>query len=175
MSDLRYPIGPLEIADEVGEERRQVLIRQIAETPANLSNAVRGLTPEQLDTPYRPLGWTVRQVVHHLADSHINWYVRTRLVLTEEHPVVKPYDQVLWAELADARSGPVEPSLALLETLHQRWTSLLESLSPADWSRTMSHPERGELTLAATLSMHAWHGRHHVAQITTLRKRAGWD
>jgi len=132
------------------------------------------LSTEQLDTPYRPGGWTVRQVVHHLPDSHLNSYIRFRLALTEKEPTIKPYDQERWAELDDAKTAPIEPSLALLEALHQRWIMLLRSLIPADFARTFNHPEMGIVTLDATLRLYEWHGRHHTAHITSLRERMGW-
>jgi len=168
--DLRYPIGRFEFDGEVSERQRREWIAAIAETPARLREAVKGLSEQQLDTPYRPGGWTLRQVVHHLPDSHLNSYVRYRLALTEDEPTIKPYAEARWAELADARTGPVEPSLALLEALHDRWVRLLNSLSPADWSRTFRHPERGISTLDRTLGLYAWHGRHHVAQIVSAVK-----
>lgn len=156
-----------------GPHRRE-LLSQIAEAPRRLRAAVEGLSAEQLNTPYRLEGWTVRQVVHHLADAHLNWYVRTKLALTENEPTIKPYAEARWAELHDARHGPIEPSLLLLASLHERWVQLFESLATVDWSRSFVHPERGVLTLDATLPMHAWHGRHHTAQITELQKRMGW-
>ncbi|HLI30711.1 MAG TPA: putative metal-dependent hydrolase, partial [Terriglobia bacterium] len=146
----------------------------IEEVPARLRAAVKGLSDAQLDTPYREGGWTVRQVVHHLADSHMNSYVRFRLALTESEPTIKTYDQTRWAELRDARTAPVEPSLALLESLHKRWVLLLKSLEAADFSRTFRHPDRGTMTLDQNLALYAWHGRHHVAHITSLRERMGW-
>ena len=174
MSDLRYPVGPFQAHLRINAENRYELLSEIAEAPKQLRDAVRDLSTEQLNTPYRPEGWTVRQVVHHLADAHLNWYARTKLALTEDKPTIKPYDESRWGELHDARHGSVEPSLLLLDGLHERWVRLFESLSPVDWSRESIHPERGILTLDATLPMHAWHGRHHTAQITELRKRMGW-
>ena len=174
MTDLRYPIGPFEAGAPVDDEARRQLLQQLAESPARLRAAVAGLSADRLDTPYRPGGWTVRQVVHHLADAQMNWYVRTRLALTEFEPVVKPFDEALWAELADARNGPVEPSLLLCDALCARWVALFESLSEAEWSRRMLHPERGEFALDLVLPMHVWHARHHTAQITALRQRMGW-
>jgi len=174
MFDLRYPIGPFQAEVRINPENRRELLLQIAEAPKRLRGAVGDLSADQLDTLYRPEGWTVRQVVHHLADAHLNWYARTKLALTEDKPTIKPYDESRWGELHDARHGSVEPSLLLLDALHERWVQLFESLSPVDWSREFIHPERGILTLDATLPMHAWHGRHHTAQITELRKRMGW-
>ncbi|MGE5207232.1 MAG: YfiT family bacillithiol transferase, partial [Chlamydiota bacterium] len=130
---------------------------------------------QQLDTPYRPQGWTVRQVVHHVPDSHMNAYIRLKLALTESEPTIKPYDQQLWAELADTRQTPMETSLTLLECLHQRWVMLLKSIADGDWQRTFRHPELGVVRLDTNLALYAWHGRHHVAHITSLRERMGWE
>jgi hypothetical protein len=141
---------------------------------SRLRQAVESLTESQLDTPYRPDGWTVCQVVHHLADSGLNWYVRTKLALTEVRPAIKPYDEKLWAELPDARVGPVKPSLLLLDGLHARWASLFESLAQGDWERELLHPERGVINLDVVLQVMTWHGRHHTAHITELRKRNEW-
>jgi hypothetical protein len=173
-TDLRYPIGKFERAENLTEAQRREFIDAIAETPARLGAAVAGLTPVQLDTPYRPGGWTVRQVVHHVPDSHLNSYVRFKLALTEDEPTIKPYDEGRWAELADVQATPIETSLALLENLHKRWVILLRSLGTADWMRKFRHPERGVVTLEQTLGLYAWHGRHHVAHITSLRERNGW-
>src|SRR5208283_4429646 len=145
MTDLRYPIGKFNYDGPLTEENRQRLLGDIAQAPANLRSAVKGLTEAQLDTPYRPGGWTVRQVVHHLADSHLNSYVRFRLALTEDEPTIKPYDQEHWANLSDARTAPAELSLTLLDTLHQRWVLLLRSLKPEDFSRALKHPELGRV------------------------------
>ncbi len=174
MSDLRYPIGRFAADADVTEEKRRRWIGEIANTPDTLRAAVHGLSAEQLDTPYRPGGWTVRQVVHHLPDSHLNAYVRFKLALTEREPTVKTYDEAAWAELADGRAAPVEVSLTLLESLHHRWILLLRSLTPADIARALSHPELGRVALETYLQMYAWHGRHHVAHITSLRERMGW-
>ncbi|HEV2205893.1 MAG TPA: bacillithiol transferase BstA [Candidatus Acidoferrales bacterium] len=172
-ADLRYPIGKFQGVPDPSDSQRRGFIAAIAEAPAKLRQAVAGLNEQQLDTPYRPGGWTVRQVVHHLPDSHMNSFVRFKLALTEDEPTIKAYDEALWAKLADAKS-PIEPSLALLENLHTRWITLLESLSPSDWRRTLRHPEMGVMTLDAVLQIYAWHGRHHVAHITSLRERNGW-
>ncbi len=160
---------------EISELQRRKLIAGIAETPARLRAAVARLSPPQLDTPYRPEGWTVRQVVHHLADSHLNSYTRFRLALTEQEPTIKPYDEKLWAELTDARTAPIEPSLTLLESLHHRWVLLMRALSPSEFARTLRHPERGVMTLDEHVCLYEWHGRHHVAHITSLRERMGWS
>ncbi|HYM13065.1 MAG TPA: bacillithiol transferase BstA [Bryobacterales bacterium] len=174
MTDLRYPIGRFQFPDAVTQDQRGQFIDDIEAAPALLRAAVAGLSPEQLDTPYRPGGWTVRQVVHHVPDSHMNSYMRFRLALTENEPAIKPYDEKRWAELADARTAPLEPSLALLESLHRRWVLLLRSFQPADFARAFRHPELGLVTLERNLALYAWHGRHHVAHITSLRERMGW-
>lgn len=172
--DLQYPIGRFEFPSEISSQDCARFIQEIAETPANLRAAVTGLSAEQLDTPYRPGGWTVLQVVHHVPDSHMNSYIRFRLALTEDEPTIKPYDQSRWAELADSRTARIETSLALLESLHERWVLLLRSLSPADFRRQFRHPELGVVSLEKNLALYAWHGRHHVAHITSLRERMGW-
>jgi uncharacterized damage-inducible protein DinB len=174
MTDLRYPVGKFQPEPELNDVSRQNLIRQITEAPAKLREAIRGLTEEQVDTPYRPGGWTVRQVVHHIPDSHMNAYIRFKLAMTEQNPPVKPYKENLWAELVDAKSSPIEPSLTLLESLHQRWTVFLRSMATADFARTVNHPENGVMTLDKVLQLYAWHGRHHVAHITSLRERMNW-
>ena len=173
--DLRYPVGKFQrpTAPLTPEQRRE-FIDAIAEVPARLSDAIRGLSPAQLDTPYRPGGWTVRQVVHHLADSHMNSYVRFKLALTEDEPTIKTYEENLWAQLADSRDTPVETSFALLENLHKRWVIMLRSLKPADFARTFRHPEWGRDTVDFLHAQYAWHGRHHVAHINALREHNGW-
>ena len=172
--DPRYPIGKYTPPQEATPALRQQAIDSIAETPAKLKAALSGLNDAQLDTPYRDGGWTVRQVVHHVPDSHLNAYVRFRLALTENQPTIKPYEEARWAELADAKSAPVAVSLALLEPLHDRWVRLLRSLTASDFARTFVHPEHGVRTLDWMLFLYAWHGRHHTAHITTLRKQKGW-
>ena len=174
MEDLKYPIGQFVAQSSVTDAQRRALIDGIAEVPAKLRAAVSALSPDQLDTPYRPAGWTVRQVVHHLADSHMNSYVRFKLALTEERPTVKPYDEKRWAELEDARAAPPEVSLGLLEAVHRRWVLLMRSIAPADWARTFTHPESGAVSLDLALQHYEWHGRHHIAHITALRRRMGW-
>jgi hypothetical protein len=169
--DLKYPIGKFQLQDNLTEEQRREMIDQIAETPAKLRAAVAGFSEAQFDTPYREGGWTVKQVIHHLADSHLNAFVRFKLALTEDRPSVKTYEQQLWAELVDARTAPVAPSLAMLEGLHQRWVILLRQMSAADFARQFQHPEHGLMKLERVLAMYAWHGRHHVAHITSLRER----
>jgi hypothetical protein len=172
--DLQYPIGRFEWRGENSEDDRRRYLDEIEHAPANLRAAVAGLSNVQLDTPYRPGGWTVRQVVHHVPDSHLNSYVRFRLALTEDEPTIKPYDESRWAELTDSRTAPIEISLALLESLHGRWMLLLRSLSPADFAREFRHPELGTVNLDRTLALYAWHGCHHVAHVTSLRERMGW-
>jgi hypothetical protein len=174
MTDLRYPIGKFQFAEASTEEQRKQSIDEIAQAPALLRAAIDGLSPAQLDTPYRPEGWTVRQVVHHVPDSHLNSYIRFKLALTEDEPTIKPYDEDRWARLADTPSTPIEVSLTMLESLHDRWVRLLRSLGPEDWKRTFRHPERGVMTLERNLALYAWHGRHHTAHITTLRHRNNW-
>jgi len=172
--DLSYPIGRFDFKQVVEPARYPALIEEIAAAPGLFRAAVHGLDPAQLDTPYRPGGWTVRQVVHHLPDSHMNGYSRFRLALTEEQPTIKPYDEAGWAELADARSGPVDVSLELLTALHARWVALVESLTPEQWTRAYRHPDMGQVGLGTALALYAWHGRHHVAHVTRLRERSGW-
>jgi len=174
MPDLQYPIGPFEAGTPPDVHARTVLLFQLAEVPNRLRAAVAHLSESQLDTQYRPGGWTVRQVVHHLADAHMNWYVRTKLALTEDEPCVRPYDEALWAELYDARTEPLEPSLWLLDGLHRRWVELFRSLTEEQWKRRLIHPNRGVFVLDSTLPMHVWHGRHHTAHVVELRSRMGW-
>jgi uncharacterized damage-inducible protein DinB len=175
-TDLRFPIGKFQRPTApLTDGQLRDCIEVIAATPARLSDAVQGLKAEQLDTRYRPDGWTVRQVVHHVPDSHMNAYTRFKLALTEELPLIKPYDEAKWAELGDVRTALIEPSLALLENLHKRWVLLLRTLGPAEWSRKFRHPEWDKpMSLDDTLALYAWHGKHHVAHITSLREREGW-
>jgi hypothetical protein len=172
--DPRYPVGHYQAPEIITAAERSPWIRQIETLPSSLKEAVAGLSDTQLNTPYRPGGWTVRQVVHHLPDSHLNSYTRFRLALTEDSPAIKPYDEAAWAELPDAKSGPIEPSLALLEGLHMRWAGLLHSLDDADYARTFKHPELGEIRLDWTLGLYAWHCRHHLSHILNLRRREDW-
>ncbi|MBA3295545.1 MAG: putative metal-dependent hydrolase [Acidobacteria bacterium] len=174
MTDLRFPTGKPAFEDPLTTDRRKALIRKIAETPAALRAAVHGLDARQLDTPYRPGGWSVRQVVHHVPDSHMNAYVRFKLALTEDNPTIKPYNEAAWADVADTRLTPVDVSLALLEAVHQRWVILLESMADADFARPLQHPDNGPMTLDRLLQLYAWHGSHHVAHVTELRTREGW-
>jgi hypothetical protein len=171
--DLRYPIGRFERPAPATPEHRNEWIDTIAAAPARYREAVRGLSDAQLDTPYRPDGWTVRQVIHHVADSHMNSFIRFRLALTEDEPAIKPYDEAKWALLKDA-AEPVEVSLKLIESLHHRWVVMLRSLSGADFSRTARHPDLGVIDLDFLLALYAWHSRHHEAHITGLRRRNGW-
>jgi hypothetical protein len=171
---LSYPVGRFHVEGEITEEQRQLWIAQLAEAPAHFRAAFAGLTEAQLETPYRPGGWTLRQVAHHLPDSHINSFTRCRLALTENEPTIKPYDQDRWAELADSRTAPIEWSLALVDALHARWAVMLRSLSAADWKRTFKHPELGLMTLERNIALYAWHGRHHTAHVTSLRQRMAW-
>ena len=171
MTDLQYPVGRVAYDDQVTPGKRTAWIRQIAEAPAALRAAVRGLTEAQLDTPYRPDGWTVRQVVHHVPDSHMNAYIRFKWTLSEDNPTIKAYDQSAWARLADTQLTPVAISLDLLEAVHKRLVVLMESLKEEEWTRPLVHPENGPMTLDKLLQLYAWHGRHHVAHITELRKR----
>ena len=173
-ADLSYPIGRFAAPAEHTAEQRAADVRAIEELPARLREAVAGLDDARLDTPYRPGGWTVRQLVHHVADSHMNAVVRVKLGLTEDAPAIKPYDEARWAELADARL-PIEPSLALLDALHLRWTTLLRAMTPADFARVVRHPEHPQpMSLDRLTALYAWHSRHHVAHVARLREREGF-
>lgn len=172
-NDPRYPVGKFR-RQEAKAADPVAAIPTLASLPGNLRAAVDGLTAEQLDTPYRDGGWTVRQLVHHVADSHMNAYIRVRLALTEDWPTIKPYDEKRWAELPDASVAPVDVSLDLLDALHRRWTFLLLSLTPEQWQRGFTHPENGRQTIAEATLLYEWHSRHHTAHIAELRKRKGW-
>lgn len=174
MTDLRYPIGKFEAPKTMTADLRDELISRIAEAPSQLRTAVTGLSSQQLNTPYRDGGWTVIQVVHHLPDSHMNAYIRCKLAVTENAPTIKPYDETRWAELQDASGLDIEVSLVLLEALHRRWVVFLQSLTEEQCQCIFHHPETGVMSLDHTLALYAWHGRHHVAHITALRKRMGW-
>jgi uncharacterized damage-inducible protein DinB len=174
MTDPRFPIGKFHYDGPPSQDQKQQFLAEIDQTPTNLREAIKGLSDAQLDTPYRDGGWTVRQVVHHMPDSHINSYIRFKLALTEDDPTIKPYEEDRWAQLADSKSTPIEVSLILLDSLHDRWARLLRSLDDADWKKTFRHPTLGPMTLEKTLAMYAWHGKHHVAHITELRKRMAW-
>jgi hypothetical protein len=174
--DLRYPVGTFRPPTGATAQDRERWIGEIAALPVRLRAAVSGLAEAQLDMPYRPDGWTVRQVVHHVADSHLNAYVRFRLAMTEQSPAIKPYDEKAWAGLPDAFHAPVGVSLALVDALHERWVMLLRSVEAGDFARTLFHPAHDrELSLDWMLAQYAWHGRHHVAHITSLREREGWE
>jgi uncharacterized damage-inducible protein DinB len=173
--DLRYPIGQYVYPGTLTAAEREERIARIAAGPAALRSAVAGLSPAQLDTPYRPGGWTARQVVHHVPDSHLNAYIRFKLAVTEPRPTIRPYEEALWAELPDGRAGPVEPSLDLLDALTRRWVPFLRSLTAEQWTRSYHHPAHGrDFPLDEILSLYAWHGEHHAAHITSLRRRMGW-
>jgi uncharacterized damage-inducible protein DinB len=173
--DPRFPVGKFSVPSEVTPELRAAAIEEIATAPAKLRAALHGLNDAQLDTPYREGGWTLRQVAHHVADSHMNAYIRLRFAMTEAQPTIKPYDEALWAKLEDAKHAPVEVSMRLLEPLHERWVSLQRSMKPDDFARTFIHPEHGARTLDWMLFLYAWHGRHHTAHITELRKQKNWQ
>jgi hypothetical protein len=172
--DLRYPIGKYQAPSNIDAAQRTQWIDIISTLPGELSATVEGLNDQQLDTPYREGGWTVRQLVHHIADSHLNSQIRFRWALTEDTPLIKAYDEKRWAELLDAKRLPVDSSLDLLSGLHRRWTELLRQMTEADFKRRLIHPESGELALDWLLGLYAWHGRHHVAHISSLRERMGW-
>jgi len=175
MDDLRFPIGRFEPQESYTAQQRTQFIDEIAATPQRLRQAVSGLSGEQLETPYRPEGWTVRQVVHHVPESHMNSYIRFKLALTEEKPTIKPYDENAWAKLPDVGQTPLEVSLTLLDSLHSRWTVLLRSLSESQFKRQFTHPDIGLMTLEKNLALYAWHGAHHIAHITRLRDRMAWN
>jgi hypothetical protein len=172
--DERYPIGKFEFQGEITNDVVKTWIKEIEELPGLLRAAVKNMNIEQLDTPYRLGGWTVRQVVHHLADSHMNAYVRFKLALTEENPTIKPYQEGKWAELPDSKL-PINVSLELLTSLHKRLVQLLRNLSTNDLKKTFLHPESGEVTVGKNIGLYAWHSRHHLAHITSLSKRKGWS
>jgi uncharacterized damage-inducible protein DinB len=172
--DLRHPIGRFHWPESVSAQERANCIEKIGGAPAKLRAVISGLSDEQLDTPYRDGGWTVRQVVHHVPDSHMNSYVRFKLALTEDAPTIKPYDEAAWAELSDSKNTPIETSLCLMDCLHARWVELLRGMSEADWTREFRHPDRGLVTLEQNLTLYAWHGYHHVEHIAALRRRNGW-
>lgn len=174
MSDPRFPIGKFHAPETITAADRAEWIETIAALPANFREVIADLTPAQLDTPYREGGWTIRQVVHHVPDSHMNAYVRYKLALTETDPVIKPYAEGEWAKLNDVTDTPVETSLVLLEKLHERWVNLLRGMSEEAWKRRYVHPEMGPVPLERALGLYAWHSKHHTAHVTELRKRNGW-
>jgi DinB superfamily len=173
LDDLRYPVGKFSPPAAVTPQVRAAQIETLRLLPERLRKAVAGLNDAQLDTPYRDGGWTVRQVVHHFADSHANSYVRFKLALTEDWPTIKPYDEAAWARMPDSRM-PIEPSLRFVDGIHARLVATLEAMSEDDFQRGFNHPERGRVTLAGNLALYDWHSRHHVAHITRLRERNGW-
>ncbi|WP_163099969.1 YfiT family bacillithiol transferase [Peribacillus alkalitolerans] len=173
MEDLRYPIGKYVFNEEISRETIDTWIEEIYNTPTKLRQAVQNLGDNQLDTPYRPEGWTIRQVIHHLVDSHMNSYVRFKLALTEDNPTIKPYSEDRWAELPDSKL-PIEISLDLLGALHKRWVYVLRNISPTELKKTFQHPDSGEITLEQNIGLYDWHCRHHIAHITSLRKRLNW-
>jgi hypothetical protein len=175
MDDLRYPVGRFQRPESLSPDQRAAAISDIAETPKRFRAAVSGLDDEQLNTPYRPDGWTVRQVVHHVPDSHMNAYIRFKLALTESTPTIKPYEEAEWARLEDSRTTPIETSLALLDALHDRWVRILHAMTPDDFQRTLKHPQHdGLMNLDQLLAMYQWHGEHHTAHVANLRTRNGW-
>lgn len=174
MDDPRYPIGKFQKVASLTAEQRATCIDQVAAAPAQFRRAVTGLTPAQLETPYRDGGWTVRQVAHHLPDSHMNAYLRFKFGLTEDAPAIKTYEEKDWAKTPEVATTPVDVSLALLDALHLRWVPLLRAMTPQQFARTITHPEWGTPSLDAMLALYAWHGRHHTAHVTTLRERMRW-
>lgn len=174
MTDPRYPTGPFLPPDQPTRESRAQAIATIAETPQQMRDSVQGLDEDQLDTPYREGGWTLRQVVHHVPDSHVNAYIRLKLALTEPTPVIKPYDEAAWANLVDTTAVPIDVSLNLLESVHTRFVALLRAMKDDDFRREYVHPETGRHPLDHLLALYAWHGPHHIAHITSTRARLGW-
>jgi len=174
LDELRYPIGRFSAPPASTIASRSTQIETLRALPDRLRAAVKDLNDAQLDTPYREGGWTVRQLVHHIADSHANSYVRFKLALTEDWPTIKPYDEAAWAELADSRTLPIEPSLLLIQSLHERWVATVEAMREDDFRKGFTHPERGRQELSTTLGLYDWHSRHHLAHITSLRTRQGW-
>jgi uncharacterized damage-inducible protein DinB len=174
MADPRYPIGKFSYNGPPTAQDKKKYLDEIEQTPARFRSALAGLSDEQLNTPYRDGGWTLRQLAHHLPDSHMNAYVRFKLALTEDEPTIKPYMENLWAELPEAKSAGIEVSLALLDSLHRRWMLMLRQFGDAEWKRTFRHPELGAMSLEKTVALYAWHGKHHVAHVTSLKKEMGW-
>jgi len=172
---LKYPLGRYQPSDDIAPAQLAAWIEELATFPSRLRMVAESLSKDQLDTPYRPEGWTLRQVIHHLADSHMNAYIRFKLAITEEHPTIKPYNEKLWAECAESKFGPIASSLDLLETLHARWVLFLNTLEPADFERTYFNPEQQKSSaLKNVLGVYAWHGAHHLAHITETQKRHAW-
>ena len=173
-TDPRFPIGKFSFDGNLTPQQKQQYLVDIEQTPTRLRAALKGLSDSQLNTPYREGGWTLRQVAHHMPDSHLNSYVRFKLALTEDEPTIRPYMEDRWAELPEAKYAPIEVSLALLELLHERWMLVLRGLCDADWKRNFRHPDLGLMSLEKTLALYAWHGRHHAAHVTRLREKMGW-
>lgn len=174
MSDPRYPIGPFRPDSNPTSESRRRHIQQIQELPSRFRQAVAGLSSQQLDTPYREGGWTVRQVIHHVPDSHINAYIRCKLALTEDKPTIKPYDEGAWAKMKDVELTPIDVSLGILETIHARWLTILRTLQPEEFARQFTHPEAGLKDVDWLVALYSWHGNHHLAHITSLKERMNW-
>lgn len=174
MEDLRYPIGKFSFPPSATPEQRTEWIADVAGAPRHFRASIDGLTPRQLDTPYRPGGWTVRQVIHHVPESHMNAYIRFKLALTEDVPVIKPYDEAAWAKTPDVSATPLAASLDMLDALHERWVCLLGSLDDAAFARAFRHPDLGVVRLDQNLALYAWHGKHHAAHIASLRRRMSW-
>ena len=174
MTDLQYPVGKFERQANYTALEIQESIEVLEKLPQQMRTSVAGLSAEQLETSYREGGWSLRQVVHHVPDSHINSFVRFKLALTEENPTIKPYDEAAWAELSDSRDTPIQTSLDLLEALHERWVIVLRAIKPEDWRRTFNHPQNGAMTLEYAVALYAWHSRHHLGHITQTRARMGW-
>ena len=175
LEKLKYPIGRLDRNQEHTPINRKMWIKTIKRLPKKLNKLTKGLSKEQLATPYRPDGWTVRQVVNHLADSHVNSYIRFRWALTEDTPIIKAYDEKSWAELSDAKNGDIKDSITILKGIHARWVNLLEDMSESDFQKELAHPEwKNNLSLSFMLSLYAWHCDHHLAHIKHLIKREGW-
>lgn len=173
--DPRYPTGRYQPPEHITDAHCTAWLHDIESLPTLLRAAIWGLNDEQLDTPYREGGWTLRQVVHHIPDSHLNAYCRFKLALTEDHPTIRPYEEARWAELPEARALPCEPSLVLLDGLHARWAAMMIAMTPEQFDRSYYHPEnKKDSTLRWVLGMYAWHGKHHVAHITALRTARGW-
>ncbi|WP_439881165.1 YfiT family bacillithiol transferase [Pontibacter sp. MBLB2868] len=175
LEKLRYPIGKFNMEQHITDEHVEQFILSIGQLPAKLRQTLGNMTPEQWDTPYRPDGWTVRQVIHHIPDSHLNGYTRLKIALTEEIPTIRTYNQEEWAELLDSTQGDPEISLSLLAALHMRWVLLLKTLTPEQLNRRLIHPESGECTIRQNIGVYAWHGEHHLAQIQALKDRKGWS
>jgi hypothetical protein len=174
MADPRYPIGSYTPDAHPTPESRARHIQEIAALPGKMRAALAGLSPQQLETPYRDGGWSLRQVAHHVPDSHLNAYVRTKLALTENVPTIKPYDEAAWARMKDSEATPIDVSLALLESIHNRWVTVLQAMKESDFHRKWNHPESGVHDMDWLLGLYSWHGNHHLAHITTTRERMKW-